>query len=720
MRIVLIGALGLLWLCLPIGNAQHSTIGITPGGIPPSICLQVDSLNELAFQSIDPVQIEQFARQALSLVQKANCPRSHADCYFRLGLAKAEMGEFLKAKMYYKHGLILREKLGDSLNIAKGYKNLGQLYTRLNQYDSAQYCLLKALEFIQYRKELALAKLYNDLGTLYKDSNHFGRARTYYQRGMLLYPQLRPNQVETFEEIQSGRATLRMNYAVLIQDHFNQRQAAKDSLLRSLRDFKSLSAKKYVPLCNLFLGNNAYYRQDLQLAETYYLSSDADSLLLEPLYRARIYKNLGRVYLDQGKYPQARQNLELSRKILVPLNNDAELALLQFEWANFFYEQARFADAARNYLKVLRLQPKDTLLVGRTLFFLSDAYQELNLPKQAKRYEDQLIRLLNNLNSDQGNLAFQELFRYQMDKQSLLKQFLQNQKELIYQRSLTWGAVLLGLLLLAIGGIYLFRQRQLAAKREAKIAQQNEEIALNNKNLALQEAELARKKEQVAIQQNLALLRQKELETQYARLEAQDLIQQKIGEELHDGVGSMLATVKMNLLTVEEVLDRLPTERIVTYNQANRLLDEACDKVRKLSHEFGEALLKQFGLKAQLEALLEAIGTSKIAVELVTHGLNQRQDFQLELNLYRIIQELVHNVIKHAQATQISIQVSYFPENVNVVIDDNGRGFDVQSIQDSPGLGMLSIQSRVNEHAGHIHFDSRPGRGTTVMIDIPL
>nr|HPH18833.1 ATP-binding protein [Haliscomenobacter sp.] len=185
-------------------------------------------------------------------------------------------------------------------------------------------------------------------------------------------------------------------------------------------------------------------------------------------------------------------------------------------------------------------------------------------------------------------------------------------------------------------------------------------------------------------------------------------------------VGSMLATVKMNLLTVEEVLDRLPTERIVTYNQANRLLDEACDKVRKLSHEFGEALLKQFGLKAQLEALLEAIGTSKIAVELVTHGLNQRQDFQLELNLYRIIQELVHNVIKHAQATQISIQVSYFPENVNVVIDDNGRGFDVQSIQDSPGLGMLSIQSRVNEHAGHIHFDSRPGRGTTVMIDIPL
>ena len=136
----------------------------------------------------------------------------------------------------------------------------------------------------------------------------------------------------------------------------------------------------------------------------------------------------------------------------------------------------------------------------------------------------------------------------------------------------------------------------------------------------------------------------------------------------------------------EEVLDRLPQERIATYNQANRLLDEACDKVRTLSHEFGEALLKQFGLKAQLEALLEAIGTSKIEVELVTHGLNQRKDFQLELNLYRIIQELVHNVIKHAQATHISIQVIYFKEHVNVFIDDNGRGFDGNAIQDSSGL----------------------------------
>lgn len=706
--------LGMLW-----GQTQAPKVVIDQASIPIAIKNSVDALNDSAFYSTHYIRAK-YARQALSLAIKAQYLRGEADAYIRLGQAQMELGQYSPARINLTRGVALRKQVGDSMYIANGYVLLGVLFDAFDQSDSAIFTYKTALEIYPKQAQLSLASLYHNLGTASVKAQRFREARYYFQQGLrALHTLIKLSKTET-PEIKFAAADLRMNYAALIQDHFNQRQAAKDSLLRSLADFKSLDPKKYIPLCHLLLGNNAYYQRDLELAESYYLKSDADSLLLDPLNRARIYKNLGRVYLDQGKYPQARQNLELCHKILVPLNNEAELALLQFEWANFFYEQARFADAARNYLKVLRLQPKDTLLVGRTLFFLSDAYQELKLPKQAKRYEDQLIHLLNNLNSDQGNLAFQELFRYQMDKQSLLKQFLQNQKALIYQRSLTWGAVLLGLLLLAIGGIYLYRQRQLAAIREAKIAQQNEEIALNNKNLALQEAELARKKEQVAIQQNLALLRQKELETQYARLEAQDLIQQKIGEELHDGVGSMLATVKMNLLTVEEVLDRLPQERIATYNQANRLLDEACDKVRTLSHEFGEALLKQFGLKAQLEALLEAIGTSKIEVELVTHGLNQRLDFQLELNLYRIIQELVHNVIKHAQATRISIQVSYFKENVNVVIEDNGRGFEVQSTQESPGLGMLSIQSRVNEHDGHIHFDSRPGRGTTVMIDIPL
>ena len=716
----LTSALWMFWFCLPIGNAQQNNAGIVQGAIPPSICLKADTLNELAFQSNNPKEIEQFARQALNLALKANCLKGQADAHFRIGRAKAILADFASAKRYYTHGIALRKQSGDSLSIANGYITLGQLYKNQNKFDSAKFCYQNALVFIQNKPVLSLAYLFNSLGTLYDKTNDFSLTRVYYRRGLAVYAKLLSSPSENLQDIQLGRAVLRMNFASLIQDHYNQRKAAKDSLLKSLNDFEYLKTEEYLPLCRLFLGNNAYYQNDLELAQTYYQQAIADTVLLDPLYRARIFKNLGRVYLDQGKYPLAKKNFGLSRKILAPLNDSTELVLLQFEFGNYYYEQGDYPNAVQNYLQVLDFQTKDTLLVGRTLFFLSDAYQELKQPGKAKRYEDQLIRLLNNLNSDQGNLAFQELFRYQMDKQSLLKQCLQNQKALIYQRSLTWGAVLLGLLLLAIGGIYLFRQWQLAAIREAKIAQQNEEIALNNKNLALQEAELARKKEQVAIQQNLALLRQKELETQYARLEAQDLIQQKIGEELHDGVGSMLATVKMNLLTVEEVLDRLPTERIATYNQANRLLDEACDKVRKLSHEFGEALLKQFGLKAQLEALLEAIGTSKIAVELVTHGLNQRQDFQLELNLYRIIQELVHNVIKHAQATQISIQVSYFPENVNVVIDDNGRGFDVQSIQDSPGLGMLSIQSRVNEHAGHIHFDSRPGRGTTVMIDIPL
>ena len=707
MKIALIGALGLLWFCLPSSNAQRSTIGVAPGATPPPICSQVDSLNELAFQSMDPVQIEQFARQALNLVQTANCPKSHADCYFRLGLAKAEMGELHKAKMYYKHGLILRKKLGDSLDIAKGYKNLGQLYARLNQYDSAQYCFRQALEFIQSRKELALAKLYNELGSLYSFTNDFETARIYYHRGMLLYPQLVPNKIEKLEEIQLERATTRMNYAALIQDHFNQKQAAKDSLLRSLRDFKRLDAQKYIPLCHLLLGNNAYYQRDLPLAETYFLKSISDSLLLNPLDRARTYKNFGRVYLDQGKYPQARRNLKLSRKILVPLNNDVELALLQFEWANFFYEQAGFADAARNYLKVLRLQPKDTLLVGRTLFFLSDAYQELKLPKQAKRYEDQLIRLLNNLNSDQGNEAFQELFRYQMDKQSLLKQFLQTKNDLLVQRSLLIGSTLAGLLLLALGAYYWNRQRLLVAEQLAKIAEQKTKIAEQN--------------EQIAVQEKLDLLKNREIETHYALLEGQDIMQKQIGRELHEGVGTLLSTVKLNLAPVDEVLDLLPKNHQAQYTKANQLLDEACAEIRRISHELGSALLSKLGLKAQLEALAEVIpGSGKLQVEMTTFGLHERLPYKTELNIYRIVQELVNNTIKHAQASKISIQVNRFTDVVNILVEDNGKGFDLNEVAQKRTAGITNLEARTHELDGTFLLDTKLGRGTIVSIDFPI
>ena len=217
------------------------------------------------------------------------------------------------------------------------------------------------------------------------------------------------------------------------------------------------------------------------------------------------------------------------------------------------------------------------------------------------------------------------------------------------------------------------------------------------------------------------MLKNKELDAHYARLEGQDTLQKQIGRELHDGLGTLLSTVKLNLAPVDEVLDKLTDKHRRQYATANRLLDEACVDLRRIAHELGSAVLLKFGLKAQLEALKDVIeGSGKLKVELPFYGLEERLDAKMEVNIYRIVQELVNNVIKHAQASKIIIQVNQFENMINVMVEDDGRGFDVVKARQKPGAGMINLEARVHSIKGKMFIDTRTGRGTTVSIDIPV
>ena len=238
---------------------------------------------------------------------------------------------------------------------------------------------------------------------------------------------------------------------------------------------------------------------------------------------------------------------------------------------------------------------------------------------------------------------------------------------------------------------------------------------------AVQKAELAQQKEELAIHEKMKILQDKELETHFARLEAQEKVQQKIGQELHDDVGAILATVRMKLIATQPGNLLEGSDEAKQYSLATQLLTQACDKVRLISHEFSDALLKKFGLQAQLEALRDSITeTEGLFVELSTHNLNNKLGYSLELNVYRIVQELVHNVLKHAQASRVSIVVNHFEDQLNIIVEDNGIGFNTTAVQTKPGLGMLNLESRVHEVGGYMLLDSYQGKGTTIVVSIPL
>src|SRR5690606_35041630 len=153
--------------------------------------------------------------------------------------------------------------------------------------------------------------------------------------------------------------------------------------------------------------------------------------------------------------------------------------------------------------------------------------------------------------------------------------------------------------------------------------------------------------------------------------------------------------------------------------KASALLDTAVEEVREISHNLLSGSIAKFGLATALEELKETISESKdITVDLHIYGLDDRLNSDAEIHLYRIVQELVSNILKHAAATEITIQLNRSENGLSVTVEDNGRGFNPDA-KNGSGVGLQNVQSRVNALEGTIVWDSAPGRGTTVVINIP-
>ncbi|MBP9932163.1 MAG: ATP-binding protein, partial [Chitinophagaceae bacterium] len=111
---------------------------------------------------------------------------------------------------------------------------------------------------------------------------------------------------------------------------------------------------------------------------------------------------------------------------------------------------------------------------------------------------------------------------------------------------------------------------------------------------------------------------------------------------------------------------------------------------------------------------------ARLKMNLIIHGLNERMHENIESVSFRVLQELMNNIMKHAQATEVTIQLIREGAEFTIMIEDNGKGFDVQKIKKEGGIGLKNIESRVAYLNGRIDYDSQPGRGTTVTVDIPL
>jgi signal transduction histidine kinase len=202
-----------------------------------------------------------------------------------------------------------------------------------------------------------------------------------------------------------------------------------------------------------------------------------------------------------------------------------------------------------------------------------------------------------------------------------------------------------------------------------------------------------------------------------AIIKTEEKERKRIAGELHDGLGQLLSTARLNVAGFE---DSIENKNNILLKNSLQLLDEACAEVRTISHNMMPGALIRLGLMAAVNELINKINdTEKIRIEYDTN-LEERFSETIEIAIYRIVQEALNNMLRHAEAKIITVKIQKSGNELQISIADDGKSFDVSEIQNSDGLGWRNIYSRVELINGTISVQSEKGKGTSIFITIPL
>lgn len=227
---------------------------------------------------------------------------------------------------------------------------------------------------------------------------------------------------------------------------------------------------------------------------------------------------------------------------------------------------------------------------------------------------------------------------------------------------------------------------------------------------------LAEQQKEIESQKLTTVLKEQELTAIDAMIEGQEKERQRIANDLHDDLGGLMATVKLHFNALKD------KDSPELFDKTNSLIEEAYQKVRSVAHAKNSGVIAKQGLLKAVQNMADKISASnKIQIEVLDHGLDNRLENSLELTIFRVIQELITNVMKHADATEATVHLTNHEDSINIMVEDNGKGFNPSQItKTNKGMGISSIDKRIEHLDGKLTIESEKNKGTTVIIDIPL
>jgi signal transduction histidine kinase len=201
-----------------------------------------------------------------------------------------------------------------------------------------------------------------------------------------------------------------------------------------------------------------------------------------------------------------------------------------------------------------------------------------------------------------------------------------------------------------------------------------------------------------------------------AVIQAQESERSLIGLELHDNINQVLTTIKLHN---EMVLEGIGDPKVVL-PRTTKYLQNCIDEIRNISKRLSAPTLGKISLEESVKDLIESVNrTAKVKITHEVAGLdNQMLHQDLHLGIYRILQEQLNNVLKHAGASKVSVHLKRYKDMIHLSVTDNGKGFTVQG--NKSGIGLMNMQTRAENLNGTFHLESKPGQGCKLVVVIPI
>jgi two-component system, NarL family, sensor kinase len=615
---------------------------------------------------------------------------------YQIGISQ-EVIDYKVARKMFDSLLLFAGQNNNTLLQASTYLEIAGLGFDHGDYPSAiKYYNAAAVQFNLLKgdkRTYGLAAVYNNLGGILSLINEWESAQKYYYKALKEYEKLKDT---------TKMLTVYFNLAFVYSD-MDEWNKSYEQMYRSVLLINSSKNKSQNLMACGRLATICFKTGKLQEGINYLRKSD--SLLnyshenIDLIYYHHAY---GEYFYYKKQFEPAIKHHRLAYYYALKWDDPYYIAEESGEMGKDFTQMNRLDSAEsyfqKSYREALQYNYKPKVLLSLT--YLSNLEEAKGNFKKAYEYKKKQSSFADSLVKEQNQyriLLMDEEFETEKKQNEILQ--LQKDKQIqtlsLKQKS-TLNYFLIGslaaLIIVAFLGYRNLRHRQQLAKQQDELQQQRI-------------SELEKDKQLVVVD---------------SMLQGQEEERSRLAKDLHDGLGGLLSGVKFSLSNMKDNLIIAP-DNMTVFERSLDMIDTAIKELRRVAHNMMPELLTKFGLDEALKEYCNTINATKLVkVKYQSVGMDLRPDKSAEIIIYRIIQELLNNIMKHAAATEAFVQIVKENNRLNVVVEDNGKGFDTALLKNNKGAGLTGIQSRVDYLKGRLDIHSEQGKGTLVNIEFNI